>query len=55
MSEFEKLNGNWVRNNSDGTKTKVTYGDDGYFHWTQSDGTKVRSKSKYRLKTKPKT
>lgn len=44
MGKFERKNGKWVRNNSDGTQTQVIRGSDNRFYWTQPDGRKVRSK-----------
>ena len=49
MAEFERKNGKWVRNNSDGTQTQVTRGADNRFHWTQPDGKRVKSKKDINL------
>lgn len=55
MAEFERKNGKWVRNNSDGTQTQVTRGSDNRFYWTQPDGKKVKSKKAYKFKAVTKT
>lgn len=49
MAEFERKNGKWVRNNSDGTQTEVVRGKDDHFYWTQSDGTRVKSRKRYKF------
>lgn len=43
MNKFIKKNGKYYRINSDNTQTEVQLRDD-YFHWTQSDGIKVKAK-----------
>lgn len=49
MSEFIKKGSKYYRNNSDNTQTEVTPTKEGYFTWIQPDGTKVRSKKRYKI------
>lgn len=49
MGEFVRKGNNYYRNNSDGTQTQVTPTEDGYFHWVQPDGKRVRSQKRYKI------
>lgn len=42
--KFIKKNGKYYRINSDNTQTEVELKDDGYFHWTQPDKIRVKTK-----------